>query len=304
MGIRSLVPWRAKIAAKIALSRVPAGYALWRGLNLFRHGKMDDPAYAEQVFSSHWSRVKQRLPLGFVGLEMGPGDSLLSAVIAQAYGADKTWLVDVGPFAVDSAQPYRVVAGRLSAGGLPAANLAGAQNIQDVLSACHAEYCTAGLRSLRDIASETVDFIWSHAVLEHVRRSEFAATLAETYRILKPGGVASHCVDLRDHLGGKLNNLRFSADWWEDDSIATCGFYTNRIRYGQMLDAFAALGFDIDFVEAQRWSTLPTPRKRMDPAFRQFDDQDLRVHGFTVVLAKPLAYVSGEATGLRLQTTG
>ena len=47
------VPWRARIVGKIALSRLPAGYGMWRALSLFRHGAMDRPDYAYSVFSGH-----------------------------------------------------------------------------------------------------------------------------------------------------------------------------------------------------------------------------------------------------------
>jgi SAM-dependent methyltransferase len=289
MGLSSLLPWQAKVAAKIVLSRVPAGYAVWRRLNLFRHGAMDDPAYAEDVFCSHLARVKERMALeDFVGLELGPGDSLLSAVIAKAYGARKTWLIDVGPYAAESVELYRAQADRLTARGLPAPDLSATETIQSVLAACNAEYCTEGLASLRAVPTGSVDFIWSQAVLEHVRRSEFAATMAETFRVLKPGGIASHRVDLRDHLGGKLNNLRFSEVWWEDDSIAKSGFYTNRIRYAEMLAEFRAQGFDVEVVDELRWEALPTPRHQMNSLFRGFADDDLNVFDFSVVLRKPL----------------
>jgi len=46
--------------------------------------------------------------------------------------------------------------------------------------------------------------------------------------------MCSHRVDLRDHFGSALNNLRFSDKKWELDWIANSGFYTNRIRLQEM----------------------------------------------------------------------
>jgi hypothetical protein len=53
-----------------------------------------------------------------------------------------------------------------------------------------------------------------------------------------------------------------------------------------MLAEFGRTGFDTQVVNEQRWPELPTPRHRLDPAFRGFDDQDLQVSGFSVVLRK------------------
>ena len=65
----------------------------------------------------------------------------------------------------------------------------------------------------------------------------------ELFRILKPNGVCSHRVDLRDCLDGGLNNLRFSEARWEDALFRKSGFYTNRIRFREMVEIFEQAGF-------------------------------------------------------------
>jgi SAM-dependent methyltransferase len=89
--------------------------------------------------------------------------------------------------------------------GLAPPDLERASSFEDILSACDAIYSTNGMQSYREIPAASVDLIFSQAVLEHVRRNEFVQIAAEMRRILKPDGVASHQVDLRDHLGGGLN---------------------------------------------------------------------------------------------------
>ena len=41
--------------------------------------------------------------------------------------------------------------------------------------------------------------------------------------MIRPGGLCSHVVDLKDHLGGALNNLRFSQRVWESRTMAGSG---------------------------------------------------------------------------------
>ena len=279
------VPWYGKIAAKVVLSRLPVDYAFWRRLNLFAHGAMDRPEYASAVFRKHFDRSAfSRKHQGFVALEVGPGDSLLSAVIATAYGATHCYLIDSGPFATRDTTPYLAVASHLNSLGLATPDLRHASDLQAVLAACNATYGTQGLDSLREIPTGTVDFVWSHAVLEHVRRDEFLDFMRELRRLLRPDGVCSHRVDLRDHLGGKLNNLRIPSRYWEAEWMARSGFYTNRIRYLEMLDLFGRAGFEVDVLNVERWEDLPTPMNRMASEFKNLGLENLRVSGFDVLL--------------------
>jgi hypothetical protein len=106
------------------------------------------------------------------------------------------------------------------------------------------------------------------------------------HRVLKPDGIASHRVDLKDHLAAALNNLRFSQATWESALFRRSGFYTNRIRFQQMLDLFAQAGFGVRVLGVDRWKRLPTPRARMSEPFRSMDSDALLVSGFDVVLTK------------------
>jgi len=75
---------------------------------MFRHGDMGRSEYASEVFHHHYDRV--RLPErteGVVGLELGPGDSLASALIGRSHGFRRIWLVDVGQFAGTDLESYQ-----------------------------------------------------------------------------------------------------------------------------------------------------------------------------------------------------
>ena len=265
--LKRLVPWPVKIGAKIVLARLPVRYNAWRRLQLFRHGAMTDPGYAEEVFrvhAAHW-------PAGTAPtiLELGPGDSLYSALLGFRAGAARTWLVDVGPFATPDIALYGRAAEQY---GLAHRDWA---SIEEMLAEVRGEYRTKGIESLREIPDGSVDFIWSHAVLEHVRRAEFAATARELARILRRGGRMSHLVDFKDHLGGALNSLRFSEARWEGDLLSSSGFYTNRLRLSEVQRLFEEAGFAVTIHTRNQWARLPTPRSRLAHEFAGFADQDL-----------------------------
>lgn len=283
-GLKAGMPWWAKIGAKIVLSRLPLRYGFWQGLGLFRHGRMDSWSYALGVFDAHLNRAGLVDDLsGRVVLEIGPGDSVATAIIARAHGA-RAILVDAGCFAKADLDGYRALCDLLAQHGYTPPDLGNARDLDDVLVACEARYLTEGLTSLRAIDSGSIDLIFSQAVLEHIRRHEFADTMRECRRILKPDGVCSHRVDLKDHLGGGLNNLRFSDRVWESAFFATSGFYTNRIQHSEMLSLFRNAGFDVTVLGTSRWQELPIRRASMAPAFREIGEEELLISGFDVLL--------------------
>jgi SAM-dependent methyltransferase len=282
---KNWIPWYAKIAAKLVLSRLPVGYSIWSKLNLFAHGAMHKPDYAYGVFWQHFERSHfSRKEGGFVVMEVGPGDSLLSAVVAAAHGASGCYLIDTSAFATKDLSVYRDMVGYLRLRNLPVPAVDKVSNLAGILESCNAVYGTQGLRSLRDIPSESVDFIWSQAVLEHIRRHELLDTMRELRRILRPDGICSHRIDLKDHLGGALNNMRFSTHLWESDWMARSGFYTNRLRYSEMIELFRQAGFAVEVVATSRWYAVPTPRNSMAKEFRGLSDEDLLVKEFDALL--------------------
>lgn len=281
--------WLAKIVAKVVLSRLPLEYRLFSRLGVFRHGHMDDIRYAESVFSAHYNFFPQKE--GWVGMELGPGDSLATAILAKIHGAKKIFLLDVGCFAKRDIAFYRGVAQRFAVSGSVGASLAEKSSnwlaLEDMLRDCNATYLTGGVDSLKDIESGSIDAIWSQAVLEHVRLNEFDELIHQFSRILKLGGVGTHVIDYRDHLNYSLNSLRFRRNFWESDWFAfRSGFYTNRLRHSQVLKFLTDAGFGLDTVVVKKWSKLPIGRSKLDRAFAPLSDDDLLIWEGHVVFSR------------------
>src|SRR3990172_2063726 len=273
------IPWWIKLGAKLVLSRLPIGYAVWQRLGLFRHGCMDTSEYAIQVFHSHAEKTRGKDQLrGKTVLELWPGDSIASAIIAAAHGAQAI-LIDTGRFVRADIVPYLELERALVKRGLRPPDLSLCRSIDDILKHCSARYMTRGLVSLRQIEAESVDLIFSQAVLEHVRRRDFLETMRECRRVLRSSGICSHQIDLRDHLRGALNNLRFTERIWESEFFATSGFYTNRISYTEMQNFFKQAGFEVEVTGVCRWAALPTSRNRLAKEFKDVSDEELCVSG-------------------------
>tara|TARA_Y100000031_G_scaffold77340_1_gene85046 strand:- start:78133 stop:78996 length:864 start_codon:yes stop_codon:yes gene_type:complete len=280
--------WPLKIASKMVLSRLPIGYGFWKKLGLFEWGAMDNHDYPINVFTLHKNKVfKGGLPEKWVGLEIGPGDSIASGMMAWAHGAQKTYLIDAGSFVSKDINFYKCLSRSFEDKGFKVPELSKANSFEDILNAHNIVYLTNGLDSLKSIPSEHVDFLWSHSVLEHVRAHEFNDLMVESARCLKSRtGRISHNIDLMDHLAKSLNNMRFKSTLWESDFWAKSGFYTNRLRASQILDAMTHAGLNITDLQTGAWDKPPVPRDKIAPEFRTLSDKDLCIRTMHVTAQK------------------
>ena len=142
---RMRLHWRVKLASKLMLARLPISYGGWRRLSLFRLGEMDDPTYVISVFERHFQRSGLLGDDGFTVLELGPGDSVASAIVARAFGAECSYLVDVEAFATSDMRPYRDLASLLKRSGHPVPSLASVSSLSEMLGEVKGRYLTCGL---------------------------------------------------------------------------------------------------------------------------------------------------------------
>ena len=278
-AIKQKIPWWVKVAIKWSSWHLGFGYHFWKRMSVSGHGDMQDPAYAFRVFNQHFHHAKPHP--GFIMLELGPGDSLFSALVSKAMGAAGSYLVDVGDFASRDLKYYESMIVFLNQQGFALPKL---DSITKILDYCNARYFTSGLASLKKIPDDSIDFIWSQAVFEHIRKKDFLPTLRELHRISRKAAVSSHEIDLRDHLANALNHLRFPEKLWESKFMFTPGYYTNRIGYRHMIGLFQEVGFAPEVVSLNRWELLPTPRTKLSREFREIPDEELSIKHFSVLL--------------------
>lgn len=272
------IPWFLKIPIKIVFARLPVRYDAWRRLNLFRAGGMDNPQTAYEVYRMHCQAAGFDKRKGYTVLELGPGDSMLTALFAKSAGAAGSILVDQSALA--SARPglFTAASAMLRRIDKPAPDLGGADSTGAILERLNCRYMTGGLESLKALPDGSVDFVFSNAVIEHVRKNDFAETARQLYRVMADDGVASHWIDYRDHLGLALNNMRFSEAVWESDFMVKSGFYTNRMPAHEIHAQFARAGFSVEVRDTVPWPRgLPTPKAAMSEPFASMDDDALMV---------------------------
>ena len=281
-----LFPWQFKLVFKLLISRIPFKNNFSQ-FGIFKHGNMDDIKYLMQIFENHLSRAGislEKLKNKTI-LEVGPGNSIGTSLVAASCAA-KSYLVDSENAIDNSVVFYKELYQELIERKLNPPDIKNVDNIKSILELCNSKYFINGIESLEKIPSNSVDYIFSQAVLEHIDKYQFEKFLNETKRILKKDGVCSHRVDLTDHLGGKLNNLRFSEKVWESKLFKNSGFYTNRLRCSEILDLCKKSGFKIKKINKKFFEVNPNIKKsKLDKSFRKFSEKELLIRRFDIILS-------------------
>ncbi len=138
-----------------------------------------------------------------------------------------------------------------------------------------------------DYGDASFDLICSNNTFEHIYEPVLRDILRQFQRVLRPGGVMSHFVDLSDHFAHLdrsitiYNFLRFSQRQWEkiDNSIQP----QNRLRWPDYRKMYAELGIPIRFEEVRPGDPEALATVPVHPQFEPYSAAELAIsHGYLV----------------------
>jgi SAM-dependent methyltransferase len=254
--------------------------------------------YVSTVFAKIDAVLQQQG--GWIGkrvLELGPGDSLGTGLLALAHGAASYQAIDRFAIRFDVASEREVVA-RLRRSLSPEQNA----RLDEIIELTDTGYGARDQRfqyqahlPIEDapgrLGESQFDVVFSNAVLEHVRDLE--AALQALRRLLAPGGVMFHEVDLRSHQDYQrhpLEFLRYPA--WFYGAMTSHTGAPNRLRFSAHRRLLEGLGFAelrFEIVECFAADLVEGYRSRLSPEFRLLAADDLEVAIFRVAASLPLA---------------
>ena len=203
-------------------------------------------------------------------LELGPGNSYYNAYRFLLQGAHKVVLIDKYPRYYNTKRQRVFYAHEINhikeKYGAESLKVIG---IESVRSSAIQMY--AGDIIKMEIPEE-VDFVYSHHVLEHVK--DVPGTLTALFELMKPGALAYHVIDLRDHFNFNSPFLfyKYSTHTWENILTKEGKSFTNRLRVDELLHAFEQAGYEIMNLETMRFE-LDVPR--MADIFTDKDEEIL-----------------------------
>lgn len=146
-------------------------------------------------------------------------------------------------------------------------------------------------------ASESVDAVVSSLVLQCMPIECVDAVLAESFRVLKPGGYAVHRIRMTDENAAHdpdknhFDYLQYSRSKY-DRLFNHKLKYLNRLRASQFLTKMRAVGFNV--YKAERVvdeASLDHVRElKVDEMFSGLDPEDLATTNLDVILEKPVSW--------------
>lgn len=153
------------------------------------------------------------------------------------------------------------------------------------------------------LAASSIDVSHSGGTLEHYRQADLEAFLAEAFRVLRPGGIASHVFDHRDHLHHADPTWPYLAHLSLPDRLYETLYghpllYHNRLLPRNVEDLFQRVGFerivvhrlvlpDRRYVEDAASGAPGIERRHLARRFRSATDEDLRTAAAHYVYRKP-----------------
>lgn len=155
------------------------------------------------------------------------------------------------------------------------------------------------------LRARSVDLAHSGGALEHYRPADLAAFIRECHRILRPGGIASHVVDHRDHLHHADRHYPFLSHLALPDGLYRILHdhplgYHNRLLPAQVAGLFESAGFERIAIrrlvlpqkryvpdDQVRHASPGLPRTLLAKRFRQVTPLDLRTAAAHYLYRKP-----------------
>jgi len=124
-----------------------------------------------------------------------------------------------------------------------------------LLDSLNIRYIAPGDAAHTPLPAGSVDLHISYAVLQHIPQPILRAILQEAKRLLRPGGLGIHWVDMSDHFShgdhsiSPVNFLRFSDRAWER-LAGNRYMYQNRLRIDDYIALLGELGGTVRHVNA------------------------------------------------------
>lgn len=215
-------------------------------------------------------------------LELGPGGSIGFGLLALKYGAKKYYAIESISHAFITEKQlfsYR----KLLENDNDSINKYFIKNInsQYVYNSEFIEFIEIGQDSSYILPDESIDIIYSCAVLEHVHNLDLC--FSEMTRVLRKSGIMNHQVDLRDHIFSQKSIwfLNFN-DYWFDRFFKNTGEYVNRKR----LSDYEKLIHDMDLETLNLEKTILFDEELPKNLTKKYSEYDLRSLSFNVTLKK------------------
>lgn len=270
--------WRLKCLAFHVLNRIPFGHSIHGALQRHVTRRYFQPISAASLATPgyHIEQFK-KLPKGSVALEFGAGRNLLIPLLLSDAGAGMVYAYDLNRLATIE-QINGIIVGLR---GLLPGDWPEIRSFDELREIYRVHYCAPADARATGLPDQSIDFIFSTAVLEHIPEPDIRAILRESIRIGAPKAKFSFIIDYHDHYGSAdrdislWNFYQFPERAWA--KFNPSNHYQNRLRHIDYERIFADVGLEI--VSTERvipdWSEPSLDTVQVCDEFSRYSREDL-----------------------------
>jgi SAM-dependent methyltransferase len=237
-------------------------------------------------------------------MEFGAGWDMLGPLTMYALGVKSQILVDITPHlrfelinnALDRLRKRTVRFKEITLREPLAFSNVEVRSKKDLFDRFGIDYCAPLDAAATGFQNGSLDFISTNSTLEHIPARQLSAIMKESFRILKPGGLTCHFIDMKDHYSyfdqsiTKYNFLKFSKLGWKFFNSPLQ--YQNRLRLPEYRSFIQDVGFEIIYEEVETASDKELHYLQLlniQPDFKnKFSETELSAQIYRVVARKPL----------------
>lgn len=280
MSIRPFIKVPLVLMENIVFSLFPSSRKIIERIifNPYSFGS-DHLAYSQKQFNSFLLKIAPSGVKNKAILELGPGGSIGFGLLALKEGAKEYCAVENGDHTKIDTRTFATYKKILDDD----------RNLISKFFTHDYRFKPEKIRFIENnqfspyaIADNSVDIIYSCAVLEHVHNLDFC--FSEMTRVLKSGGIMNHQVDLRDHIFSQkslwfltMSDTIFSA------LFSKTGEYVNRKRFSHYLHLIQKNSLQIVAIE----KNIIYDGRFSKNLLKQYTEDDLRTLSMNITLKKP-----------------
>jgi len=227
--------WWLRFILKVSLLSLKIPHKIFNKFGIFRHGAMNQDDYVDKIWNLHFLDVEKDFLISRDGafLEIGPGDSLKSAIKAYESGFKNIVLIDKGRYAID----HEHIKDHFK-------KFFNNDNTSFKVSN-RFNYFIEGIKSLSYLEKNSVSYIFSNSVLQHFDKDDLDFFIKNLYNISSDQCIQSHIIDLKDMINRSFNHHECPDFLWESKFFKKLLIYTNRLNTKEWIDLFTKNGFII-----------------------------------------------------------
>jgi len=305
--------WRVKALAQKLLWRLPGGVRLNARLSSACAGHDPQQELLRKhvpTFFRHWNllhEARQKSDPPEATLEIGTGWDLDIALLMSLCGVKEITTADLFRHVRwDQVRRHLLLFEEIipqisgNSGRNPEVvraewrRLLNAESLEELCTCGRIRYIAPVSADYHEIRDNSLDVCYTTAVFEHIHAEEIRRILEATRRKLRPGGLSSHIIDLKDHFayfqpGLPYNHfLRFSEkrwEWWADNPMS----YLNRMSPSDWRKVFQETGYDIVVFHADEEHTMQgIHAELLHEEQKHRSNEDLRIGEIHVIARRGL----------------